>query len=375
MQPDKMKYWATPRKGANFFNAVDTPERFDAARALGLEYIRLTPSKWKGEKRDFLIGDADRFDGIPPKDLALLRKTLDTATKFQLKVIVVPLSLPGCRWRQHNGNKNDLRLWQDSSYHRQSARFWQELARALKGHPAVYGYNLINEPTPEMVNKRGGFWDKDPVQWATEVHNTPADLNTLYRTITQAIRTVDKETPIVLDAAEYASPLAFPALEKQPDPRTLYAFHMYEPWVYTNLPENNGRFTYPGIIEREPGKKEEWNIKAFRQLFQRITNWAKEKKVPQSQIMVGEFGTNREVLGADRYLEDLIRIFNENHWHWSYYSFREDVWQAMDYEFGSAKLPGAYWQAQEQGKSIQPYRKRGRIWEVIRREFPPKRVK
>jgi endoglucanase len=372
MQSDNMAFWRTPRKGANLFNVVETTERFAAARTMGLEYIRLTPSKWKGSGRDFLLGDADNFKGIPPKDWSHLSQMLDNAAKHRLKVILVPLSLPGCRWRQQNGNTNDLRLWQDTTYHQQTAAFWQELARKLKGHPAVYGYNLLNEPTPEMVGKYGGFEEKDPMAWASKVRGTPADLNGFYKKIITAIREIDQDTPIVLDSAEYASPLAFPALERQNDSRILYSFHMYEPYSYTNFKENQGRFTYPGLIEHNGSPKEMWNIAKMRLFLRRIRTWADANNVPPAQIMVGEFGVNRRVAGAERYVEDLVRLFNEYRWHWAFYSFREDEWEGMDYELGSGKLPAAYWYAQEKQKSVQMFRRGGPIWDVIQREFKPK---
>lgn len=30
--------------------------------------------------------------------------------------------------------------------------------------------------------------------------------------------------------------------------------------------------------------------------------------------------------------------------HWAFYSFREDRWDAMDFELGKSKVPSSYWQ-------------------------------
>jgi hypothetical protein len=58
------------------------------------------------------------------------------------------------RWAQNNNGKVDDRLWQDKGKWHDAARFWHDLAAALKDHPAVAAYNLINEPAPE---KKGGL--------------------------------------------------------------------------------------------------------------------------------------------------------------------------------------------------------------------------
>jgi hypothetical protein len=47
--------------------------------------------------------------------------------------------------------------------------------------------------------------------------------------------------------------------------------------------------------------------------------------------------------GLEQYFKDLIRIFNKEDWHFSFYAFREDTWDGMDYELGAKKLPWSYW--------------------------------
>jgi hypothetical protein len=55
-------------------------------------------------------------------------------------------------------------------------------------------------------------------------------------------------------------------------------------------------------------------------------------------------------VGIESYLRDLIQLFNEEKWHWAFYSFREDDWEGMDYELGSGKPPAKYWEYIEQGR-------------------------
>ncbi len=146
-----MAFWdERPRFGANCMN--DEPPSLDylkAARGEGVRWIRLAWDKWKGSGRDFLLGNADRYEGLAPGDVEILRAALDRAQAAGLKVVVVPLSLPGMRWRQNNGGAFDGRIWRDKAWWEQAARYWRDLAACLKGHPALVAYNLVNEPAPE----------------------------------------------------------------------------------------------------------------------------------------------------------------------------------------------------------------------------------
>lgn len=64
--------------------------------------VRLSYDKWQPVQRDFLLGNADAYAGLPAADLATLRATLDRAHQAGLKVVIAPLSLPGMRWSQNN---------------------------------------------------------------------------------------------------------------------------------------------------------------------------------------------------------------------------------------------------------------------------------
>src|SRR5262245_1575438 len=91
----KIEFWNQQRRGANCFNANLDEQWFADAQAAGIRFVRLTFSKWRGADRDFLIGNADDFRHIPPDDLTKLRTALDWAGKHDIKLVIVPLSLPG----------------------------------------------------------------------------------------------------------------------------------------------------------------------------------------------------------------------------------------------------------------------------------------
>lgn len=78
----KIEFWNQRRKGANYFNQLPTREWFEAGRELGLQFVRLAPDKWESADRDFLIGNADKYEAINEKDLNRLKKVLDDADQL-----------------------------------------------------------------------------------------------------------------------------------------------------------------------------------------------------------------------------------------------------------------------------------------------------
>jgi hypothetical protein len=362
-------YWSRPRRGANFFNRVETAERLRAAAGFGIEFARIAPDKWTGAGRDFLLGDADDFRGVPPADLALLRRTLDDAHAAGIEVVLTMLSLPGARWRQHNGNRSDFRLYREPRFAEQAAAFWKELAKALRGHPALVGYNLLNEPHPELMDGSVDEATFDFPAFAGRVRGTAADLHVLYAGIARAIRQVDPDIPLILDCGLYATPPALAALRPLPDPLVLYAIHMYEPFVYTNHRRNRGRFRYPGVVAIDPDDpaagQRRWDADALARFLEPVKTWQRAQGMAAGRILVGEFGVDRRAAGADRYLRDLIGLFASRGWHQAFYAFREDTWDAMDYEIGPHPLPASYWKAREEGRSMEPPRGDNPIWRAM----------
>jgi hypothetical protein len=147
---------------------------------------------------------------------------------------------------------------------------------------------------------------------------------------------------------------------------------MYEPYEFTSAKPINQATSYPGQVYQTKNNQRvaiTLNPFALQTLLAPIADWQKRHQIRSDRILVGEFGIRRRVNGAARYLEDLIQIFNQQNWHWAFYAFREDEWDAMDYELGTGPVPAGYWQALERG--ITPVLKRtdNPLWAVIKKEF------
>ncbi len=332
------RYWDTPRRGANYFARPMDDEWLDAAREAGIEWVRLAPAFWPTAERDFLLGDADEYHGLQAQDLAMLREQLDLAEAHGMKVVWSMLSLPGARWRQHNGDEDDPRLWQDTAFREQAVRFWQDLVAEIGEHPALVGVNVLNEPRPLE----------------------PAQLDGFYRDVVNAIREIAPTLPILLDPGPDAEPRALAALAAIADPDVLYDVHLYEPWEFVTWRTNQGRFSYPGPDEQ--GRTIDRAYLAS--VLARDVEWQSANGVPASRIVLGEFGIDRRIGGAAEWLGDVIELAEENGWHWAFYAFRD--WQAMDYELGAEPPPAAYWAAEERGEPYELPRPANPMFDAIR---------
>lgn len=365
---DKLSFWDRPRKGANCQNRNVDPEYWRAARAAGVEFVRLIPDGWPAHRRDYLIGDADGYTKLDSVDLARLRRVLDDAHTAGVRVVLAMASLPGARWKQLNGDRDDSRVWREPGFRMQCAWFWRDLATELRDHPAIVAYDPLNEPHPERAF---GLVDPDSAAfgtWYARARGTLADLNAFHRNIWVLIREADPRTPIILGGWCHASAAGLTYLEPLNDSAVIYSFHDYEPWNYTTFRVNRGRFRYP---DRMPQGWTAWDgsLRAAR-----IRAWAARHGIPPSRIVVAEFGVDRRVAGAAEYLAEAIRRYDAEGWHWAFYAFRQDdSWGGLDYELGTVPLGDAYWQAIERGADPESLKRRrpNALWRVIARELPP----
>jgi hypothetical protein len=351
---DMIAFWDKPERGGNSFNRLPPDQAyFDALQDYGASWVRLSYDKWQPAERDYLIGNADQYQGLVAKDLQQLIATLDRAHAAGLKVVITPLSLPGMRWAQNNGDRFDDRLWQDKRFWTQSAAFWRDLAAVLKEHPAVAAYNLINEPAPEKQAGLAEHADAAKMRdWYEKQVGSARDLPGFYQTLISAIREVDPLTPIMVDAGWYGAADAFsywPA--PLADSRVLYSFHMYEPYAATSAPnlQRARPYTYPGLVPFAAGMQK-WDPNRVRSYLQLPLDWAAQHAIPANRMVAGEFGCMRKLPGCQQYLEDVLSALEAARVHWAFYSFREDSWDGMDYELGSANVPWAYWKAAEDGQ-------------------------
>jgi hypothetical protein len=372
----RIHYWDIQQKGTTYFPDVPNKAWLDAVAAANIKTIRFVYDKWEGDQRDFLIGNADDYTGLVPEDIVLVRSYLDYADSLGLKVLLTPLSLPGARYVQNNDNQRDYRLWQEEKHQQQAAQYWRDMAMAFSGHPALVGFNLVNEPHPEKLFGIHDAWGVDFSSWYDTIRGTTADLNLFNKRMVSAIRSVDQATPIIIESGLFSAPATFAYLETLDDDQVLYSFHFYELYRYSTRRLNKGKISYPGPLRVDAiDQTLQMNPALLDSLMQPVRDWSARNNIPANRIYVSEFGSDRMSSGVTEYFSDLIAAFNEAGWHWAFYAFREDNWESMDYELGTQKPNYRYWEYQEAGNLHEHYEevygrvKDRELWSVFEREF------
>ncbi len=298
---------------------------------------------------------------------------LSWAEKYKLKIVISPLSLPGCRWIQNNGDKADSRLWENYLFQEKAIQFWVDLAKELKDYSCIVAYDFLNEPYPERgtdIEEQTEPGDAARfIDWYEKNKGTTRDLYDFYRRIIKAVRQIDPETPIMVESGFYAQPPAYTGWPGKPDDdKILYSFHMYEPYSYTswNNFRQGGKYSYPGNIEFGTGLVE-WNKNTIDKYFEPFYYWAENKSIPGNRIVAAEFGCVRRNRGAGQYLDDVLSILENRKYHWAFYSFREDGWDGYDYELGTERPGAEYWAAKDRGENPELKRMDNPLFDVIKK--------
>ncbi|MFE0699175.1 cellulase family glycosylhydrolase [Streptomyces sp. NPDC058872] len=151
-------------------------------------------------------------------------------------------------------------LYEDEDLQRAQARMWRVLADRFARHPAVIGYDPINEPMGEL---RGGE------DLATAARRIERDqLTPMYQRIADAIRSVDDRNWIFVEPTPIVGEGVPTGLGRIDDPKIVYAPHFY-----------NGAMEAGGDYDPDAGWIENYE--------QAVTLYPKEHKVP---VVVGEWG-------------------------------------------------------------------------------------
>ncbi|MFG3504174.1 glycoside hydrolase family 5 protein [Streptomyces sp. NPDC047821] len=110
-------------------------------------------------------------------------------------------------------------LYEDEDLRRAQARMWRVLADRFEHHPAVLGYDLINEPMGEL---REGEDLPAAARRIERDHLTP-----LYNRLADAIRSVDDDNWIFVEPTPIVGEGVPTGLGRIDDPKVVYAPHFY----------------------------------------------------------------------------------------------------------------------------------------------------
>jgi aryl-phospho-beta-D-glucosidase BglC (GH1 family) len=286
-------------------------ENFKTLKSWNVNLMRLqlnTSEDWARNNP----GKYDEF--IDEKIEKVIPVVLDMGEKYGVKIIIDLHASPGSNKMK---NSSDGMFNSDASVSKFIA-IWTRIARKFKDHPALFGYDLMNEPNQNRTANYD-YWKLQEIA-ASE------------------IRKVDPDTPIYVESNIMCSPLSYYYLSPFKIKNIIYEVHFYEPFDYTHYFVRNQKEVDSGekVYRSYPGEYygTYWgsDLKQMQKKLSYVRDFEKRHK---AKIYVGEFSAPAYAPGAEKYIFDCIRIFEEYRWDWTYHAFREAKLWDVEYQGGT----------------------------------------
>jgi aryl-phospho-beta-D-glucosidase BglC (GH1 family) len=303
---DASKQWGQYRGVTTQLNISESDVAHLAS--LGANLVRLTAAK-------FPLMEKQPPYKINMEHVERLDRVIGWCEKYGLQVVIDPHTFPGTK-SDTTITSPDI-LWKDYFWHDRVAELWAFLAKRYgQRGPVIVGYDLVNEPAVPNGGKDG----------------TPASWNDLVERLIKVIRKYDQSTYIIVEPAliryskihEVSRLEGIRLLRFFDDPRVVYSPHMYWPKEVSRqgLKGWPTGIKYPGQIGGEFVDKARLSKE-----LRHIAEFQKRYNVP---IYISEFSaTIWGGAGSDRYVSDLIDIFEEMGWSWTYHAYRQAAhWDA-----------------------------------------------
>ena len=238
--------------------------------------------------------------------LDLLEKVLGWAREVGMK-ICVDLHVPPGSIRDNS----EMRMFTDKACLALYIECWEKIARRFRGNTdVIYGYDLLNEPHQNPHDVPWSYWDAQ-------------------RFAAEAIRRIDPDTAIVMEANQSSSAPAYEYMSPLAMSNVIYEIHMYIPSEYTHQGVTGG-WSEP---RKWPDESRDWNKEMLRRKLEPVVAFSKRH---HAKIFVGEFSAIAWAEGAENYLRDCIELFDEYGWDWCYHAFNE--WRGWNVEYAGDSL-------------------------------------
>jgi hypothetical protein len=258
--------------------------------------------------------DLERYDQWLAGALENADQAIEACEKHNILVLLDLHCPPGGR-----SQGGVCRMLTEPHYQRKFLEIWEMIAKRYQGKEIIYAYDLINEPVKPSIQPEGLMtWP----ELATEA--------------TRIIRRIDPGKPIVFEPGPWGTCKGFDEMIPLDLDRVIYSFHMYQPHAFTHqfqMEDNDpAGIRYPGKIDGVM-----WDKERLRLAMQPALDFQKAYHV---HLYVGEFSAIRWAPdnSAYRYLRDVIEIFEEEEWDWSYHAFREFHGWSMEHTTDRADL-------------------------------------
>jgi len=273
--PDEAKaFWE------KYLNNYITEADIHYLKSTGMNSIRV-PFSYRLFTNETYLGATDENRGF-----ALLDKLIKWSKKEGIYLILDMHSAPG---GQTGDNIDDSYgypfLFESEQSQQLTMAIWKKIADRYKNEPTVMGYDLLNEPIATYFD-------------AAKLN---PHLEPLYKRITAAIRTVDKNHMVFLGGAQWDG--NFSVFGPPFDDKLVYTFHTY--WtdvkqeVIQKFIDFRDKNNVPIYIGETGENKDEW-IKGFRELLEKNNigwnYWPYKKMYAKSCIIQFQQPANYEQL-------------------------------------------------------------------------------
>lgn len=185
-------------------------------------------------------------------------------------------------------------LYEDADLRTAQVRMWRVLAERFRDHPAVIGYDPINEPMGEL---------REGEDLATAARRIEREqLTPMYNRIADAVRAADRDGWLFVEPTPIVGEGVPTGLGRIDDPKVVYAPHFY-----------NGAMEAGG--DYDPSARWIENYEAA------VTRYPKEYKVP---VVVGEWGPlNNSQPNMNRFYREAMASLGRyssgwSGWEWCY---------------------------------------------------------
>ncbi len=301
--------------GTDIVGPLYIQDDFEKLAELGANYVNISHPGLFSERPPYALDEGVQVN---------LDRLLEMIAQADMFAVIAFRTGPGRS--EFTFHLEDVGDWFDASYlnddiwiasEAQDAwvEMWRYTAERYKDNPILVGYDLMVEPNANEV-----FFDEwDPQVFQDEYGGTTYDWNQLFPRVTDAIREVDAETPILVGGMGYSAIEWLTYLEPSGDPRTVYTAHQYAPMEYTHQEFNNLEYSYPDAFDTDwDGQPDAFNRGWLDNLLSTADAFSKAFGVP---VAVNEFGIVRWVPGAAAYMDDLMDLMEErglNHALWAW---------------------------------------------------------
>ena len=251
---------------------------------------------------------------------------LDTQDAWDTSIAWVVEMLDACKSHGVTGivRLNQLPLDATKGLHEWSPEFWSDRSHL---DDVIVALRKLGEALSPRGDEFGAYIVlSEPITSTLGVKHTPKEWPEFQLEIVDELRKIDPDRYIVVTPGPGGSPARYGEFAPLKRHNIIYGAHVYAPHEFTHQGINNWkdkRSRYPGLVGRK-----RWNKATLEEFVGPLLRFQEQYKVP---VFIGEFSVIHGAEGDTEYLKDLMGIFDEAGWGWSYFLYRGNpIWNIGD---------------------------------------------